>query len=74
MLSNSWQKRQPWVSKVLRPCEAHNDVAIFSVVDVCMCVYIAVTKFGLLCELYTRNKKEMSKSEKQEVLEYLRGR
>ena len=34
----------------------------------------AVTKFGLLCELYTRNKKDMNKAEKQEVLEYLRAR
>ena len=33
-----------------------------------------VTKFCLLCELYTRNKNEMSKAEKQEVLEYVRGR
>ena len=41
---------------------------------VCMCVYTAITKFGLLCELYTHNKKEMNKSEKQEVLEYIRGR
>lgn len=32
------------------------------------------TKFGLLCELYTRNKKEMSKPERQEALDYLRGR
>ena len=27
-----------------------------------------------MCELYTRNKKEMSKKEKTEVLEYVRGR
>ena len=27
-----------------------------------------------MCELYTRNKKEMSKTEKTEVLEYVRGR
>lgn len=33
-----------------------------------------VSKFFLLCELYTRNKKEMSKPERQEVLEYCRGR
>ena len=39
-----------------------------------MCVYTAITKFGLLCELYTHNKKEMNKSEKQEVLDYIRGR
>ena len=31
-------------------------------------------KLGLLCELYTRNKKEMSKSDKREVLDYLRAR
>ena len=31
-------------------------------------------KFGLLCELYNRNKKEMTKKEKQEVLDYVRGR
>ena len=43
-------------------------------VCVCMCVCTAITKLGLLCELYTHNKKEMKKSEKQEVLEYLRGR
>ena len=39
-----------------------------------VCVCAVVTKFGLLCELYTNNKKEMNKSEKQEVLEYLRAR
>ena len=33
-----------------------------------------VVKFCLLCELYSRNKKELSKSEKQELLEYCRGR
>ncbi len=27
-----------------------------------------------MCELYTRNKKEMSKTEKNVVLEYVRGR
>ena len=48
--------------------------------SLCLCVHVynvhysAVTKFGLLCELYTRNKKDMNKAEKQEVLEYLRGR
>ncbi len=31
-------------------------------------------KVCLMCELYTRNKKEMSKKEKHEVLEYVRGR
>ena len=46
----------------------------------CVMLYAAswilsgATKFGLLCELYTRNKKEMSKPERQEALDYLRGR
>ena len=35
---------------------------------------LGAAKLGLLCELYTRNRKEMSKKEKQEVLEYVRGR
>lgn len=40
----------------------------------CVSLVSAATKFGLLCELYTRNKKEMNKKEKHEVLEYMRGR
>ncbi len=37
-------------------------------------LHIGAVKFGLLCELYSRNKKEMSKPEKLEVLEYVRAR
>lgn len=49
---------------------------VCSIWSLCLtfCVSTAITKFGLLCELYTHNKKEMNKSEKQEVLEYIRGR
>ena len=40
----------------------------------CFCMLSGAAKLGLLCELYTRNKKDMSKGEKHEVLEYVRGR
>ncbi len=41
----------------------------------CFAVFPAgAVKLALICELYTRNKKEMSKKEKNEVLEYVRGR
>ena len=49
-------------------------VCIYVCMYMYVCMYVGAVKLGLLCELYTRNKKEMSKDEKHEVLEYVRGR
>jgi len=38
------------------------------------CFGTGMAKLGLLCELYTRSKKDMTKEEKHEILEYVRGR
>jgi hypothetical protein len=35
---------------------------------------LGVCRFVLLCQLYTENKQEMTKSERKEVLEYIQGR
>ena len=40
----------------------------------CVLWTAGAAKLGLMCELYNRNKKEMSKAEKHEVLEYVRVR
>ena len=40
----------------------------------CILWTAGAAKLGLMCELYNRNKKEMSKAEKHEVLEYVRVR
>lgn len=37
-------------------------------------LFVAVSRFVLLCQLYTQNKQEMSKVERKEVLEYVQAR
>ena len=36
--------------------------------------HTGIAKFGFLCELYSRNKKKISKADNRNVLEHLRAR
>ena len=39
-----------------------------------MVIVVGGAKFSLLCQLYTRNRKEMGKADSRDVLDYLRAR
>ena len=49
------------------PAEVRDNVII-------MIVPVGGAKFGLLCQLYTGNRKQISKADNKTVLEYLRAR